>query len=260
RFLYKAGSLYLCFNNNLLFHGCVPLDKEGQFESVLVDGNYYSGKRYMDEIDHIARRAYSKERKPNDLDFMWYLWGGCKSPFCGRVIKTFERMWVTDKAAWVEPQNDYYVFCKQEAYCRMVLREFGLYGDFCHIINGHLPVKVIQGEKPVKGGGVMIIIDGGFCKAYQKTTGIAGYTLIFNSHSMRLKAHKPFKGKANALQSNADMQSESEVIAYSPTRIMVNDTDNGRQLRDQIADLTELAKIYQSNHLMMQDTKKRETF
>ncbi len=158
-------------------------------------------------------------------------------------------MWVDDPAAWAEPQNNYYTFCHEESFCRMVLREFGLYGDFCHIINGHLPVKVKDGESPVKGGGTLITIDGGFCRAYQKTTGIAGYTLIFNSHGLRLMSHQPFKGKASVLQSNSDIQSRSEVIATAPKRVMVMDTDDGRKIREQIADLEELVHIYHAKRL-----------
>lgn len=249
RFLYETGSVYLCFNQNLLFHGCVPMDEHGEFESVLVKGRACKGKEYMDAAEQVVRQAYFGHPDADSLDFMWYLWCGSKSPFCGRVVKTFERMWVDDPDAWTEPQNDYYVFCQQEASCRMILREFELYGPFSHIINGHLPVKVIRGERPVKGGGVLITIDGGFCRSYQKTTGIAGYTLIFNSHGLRLMSHQPFKGKEDVLQSNGDLQSRSEVVATAPKRVMVMDTDNGRKIRGQIADLEELVRIYREKGL-----------
>lgn len=249
RFLYETGSVYLCFNQNLLFHGCIPMNEHGQFETLFVDGNACKGKAYMDATERVARRAYFGDRDQSSLDFMWYLWCGSKSPLCGRIVKTFERMWVTDREAWVEPQNDYYVYCQQKASCRMVLREFGLFGDFCHIINGHLPVKVIRGERPVKGGGALITIDGGFCRAYQKTTGIAGYTLIFNSHGLRLMSHQPFKGKEHVLHENGDMQSQSEVIATAPKRVLVMDADNGHAIRERIADLKELMRIYQTEDL-----------
>lgn len=249
RFLYETGSVYLCFNQNLLFHGCIPMNEHGQFETLFVDGKACKGKAYMDATERVARRAYFGDRDPDSLDFMWYLWCGSKSPLCGRTVKTFERMWVTDREAWTEPQNDYYVYCQQKASCRMVLREFGLFGDFCHIINGHLPVKVIRGERPVKGGGALITIDGGFCRAYQKTTGIAGYTLIFNSHGLRLMSHQPFKGKEHVLHENGDMQSQSEVIATAPKRVLVMDADNGHTIRERIADLKELMRIYQTEDL-----------
>lgn len=249
RFLYETGSVYLCFNQNLLFHGCIPMNEHGQFETLFVDGKACKGKAYMDATERVARRAYFGDRDPDSLDFMWYLWCGSKSPLCGRTVKTFERMWVTDREAWAEPQNDYYVYCQQKASCRMVLREFGLFGDFCHIINGHLPVKVIRGERPVKGGGALITIDGGFCRAYQKTTGIAGYTLIFNSHGLRLMSHQPFKGKEHVLHENGDMQSQSEVIATAPKRVLVMDADNGHTIRERIADLKELMRIYQTEDL-----------
>ncbi|MFT9055870.1 MAG: fructose-1,6-bisphosphatase [Ethanoligenens sp.] len=249
RFLYETGSVYLCFNQNLLFHGCIPMNEHGQFESVSIGGQTYKGKAYMDAAERIARRAYFGKKSLDCLDFMWYLWCGSKSPLCGRTVKTFERMWVEDPAAWVEPQNDYYVYCQQETSCRMVLREFGLYGEFCHIINGHLPVKVIRGERPVKGDGVLITIDGGFCRAYQKTTGIAGYTLIFNSHGLRLMSHQPFKGKEDVLEANGDMQSQSEVIATAPKRVLVMDTDNGHIIRERIADLEELMRVFRAEDL-----------
>lgn len=249
RFLYENGSVYLCFNQNLLFHGCIPMNQHGQFETIFIGEQAYRGKAYMDAAERMARRAFFGDKSQNCLDFMWYLWCGNKSPLCGRIVKTFERMWVDDPEAWVEPQNDYYVFCQQEASCRMVLREFGLYSDFCHIINGHLPVKVIRGERPVKGGGVLITIDGGFCRAYQKTTGIAGYTLIFNSHGLRLMSHQPFKGKEYVLESNGDMQSQSEVVATAPKRVMVADTDNGHTIRERIADLKELMRFFQAEDL-----------
>ena len=249
RFLYEKGHSYLCYNHNLLFHGCIPVDRQGQFETIFVEGHPCKGKEYLDAVERVARHAYFGQPDTGCLDFMWYLWCGKKSPFCGRVVKTFERMWVDDPAAWAEPQNNYYTFCHEESFCRMVLREFGLYGDFCHIINGHLPVKVKDGESPVKGGGTLITIDGGFCRAYQKTTGIAGYTLIFNSHGLRLMSHQPFKGKASVLQSNSDIQSRSEVIATAPKRVMVMDTDDGRKIREQIADLEELVHIYHAKRL-----------
>lgn len=249
RFLYDNGSVYLCFNQNLLFHGCIPMDKHGQFETVSVGEQAYRGKAYMDAAERMARRAYFGAKDRSSLDYMWYLWCGRKSPLCGRIVKTFERMWIEDPAAWAEPQNDYYIFCQHEASCRMVLREFGLYSHFCHIINGHLPVKVIRGERPVKGGGVLITIDGGFCRAYQKTTGIAGYTLIFNSHGLRLMSHQPFKNKAYVLETNGDMQSQSEVVATAPKRVMVADTDNGDAIRERIADLKELMHLFKTEEL-----------
>lgn len=180
-FLYNHGSMYRKFNGNLLFHGCVPLDEDGNLKALHFGGRIYQGKSYMDYADSIARRAYfSDDRTQKELDFMWYLWCGSNSPLSGRVVKTFERTFLSDESTWKEPKNPYYRYQDSEPVCRMLLREFGLYSENSHIINGHTPIHVMEGENPLKANGRLIVIDGGFCKAYQKTTGIAGYTLIFN--------------------------------------------------------------------------------
>ncbi|MCD8090829.1 MAG: fructose-1,6-bisphosphatase [Clostridiales bacterium] len=249
KFLYDKGSIYKIYNGNLLYHGCIPLDNDGNFNRVALDGKIYWGKYYMDYADHTARRAYvSGERSA--LDFMWYLWTGSKSPLCGRIIKTFERMMVKDKSTWEEPQDNYYTYYNSEATCSMILREFGLFEPTSHIINGHTPVKVIKGESPIKGNGKLIIIDGGFCRAYQKTTGIAGYTLIFNSHGIRLMSHHPFKSRESAIAENKDILSVSERIETINHRVMVSDTDSGKKIRQQIADLTELLAAYRSGTIV----------
>jgi len=175
---------------------------------------------------------------------MWYLWCGSNSPLSGRVVKTFERTFIEDKSTWEEPKNPYYEYQSSEPVCRMLLREFGLYSENSHIINGHTPVHVNQGENPLKAHGRLIVIDGGFCKAYQKTTGIAGYTLIFNSHGMRLKSHQPFSGMEAALEENMDIDSESQQVVTFPKRVMVADTDTGERLKEQIADLEDLLTAY----------------
>ena len=209
-FLYNHGSMYRKFNGNLLFHGCVPLDEDGNLKALHFGGRIYQGKSYMDYADSIARRAYfSDDRTQKELDFMWYLWCGSNSPLSGRVVKTFERTFLADESTWKEPKNPYYRYQDSEPVCRMLLREFGLYSENSHIINGHTPIHVMEGEKPLKANGRLIVIDGGFCKAYQKTTGIAGYTLIFNSHGMRLKSHQPFSGMEAALSENLDIDSQS---------------------------------------------------
>ena len=185
-FLYNHGSMYRKFNGNLLFHGCVPLDEDGNLKALHFGGRIYQGKSYMDYADSIARRAYfSDDRTQKELDFMWYLWCGSNSPLSGRVVKTFERTFLSDESTWKEPKNPYYRYQDSEPVCRMLLREFGLYSENSHIINGHTPIHVMEGENPLKANGRLIVIDGGFCKAYQKTTGIAGYTLSFNSHGTR---------------------------------------------------------------------------
>ena len=244
-FLYSHGSMYQVFNGNLLFHGCVPLDEDGALKAIHLEGRIYQGRSYMDYADMAARRAFFSEAPPQRyLDFMWYLWCGSNSPLSGRVVKTFERTFIEDKSTWEEPKNPYYEYQSSEPVCRMLLREFGLYSENSHIINGHTPVHVNQGENPLKAHGRLIVIDGGFCKAYQKTTGIAGYTLIFNSHGMRLKSHQPFSGMEAALEENMDIDSESQQVVTFPKRVMVADTDTGERLKEQIADLEDLLTAY----------------
>ena len=244
-FLYSHGSMYQVFNGNLLFHGCVPLDEDGALKAIHLEGRIYQGRSYMDYADMAARRAFFNEDPPQRyLDFMWYLWCGSNSPLSGRVVKTFERTFIEDKSTWEEPKNPYYEYQSSEPVCRMLLREFGLYSENSHIINGHTPVHVNQGENPLKAHGRLIVIDGGFCKAYQKTTGIAGYTLIFNSHGMRLKSHQPFSGMEAALEENLDIDSESQQVVTFPKRVMVADTDTGERLKEQIADLEDLLTAY----------------
>ena len=175
---------------------------------------------------------------------MWYLWAGRKSPLCGRNLKTFERTFVDDKSTWKEETDPYYKYYKEERTCNMILREFGLYSDMSHIINGHTPVKTIEGEQPIRANGKLMVIDGGFCKNYHETTGIAGYTLIYNSHGLRLKAHQPFESVYHALTKNKDIQSESQFVETEKSRILVRDTDNGKNIINYIADLKQLLNYY----------------
>ena len=204
-FLYQKGSMYRIFNGNLLFHGCVPLDESGNLEGVVFHQKRYRGRDYLDYAERIARRAWSKDATQKELDFMWYLWCGRKSPLSGRNIKTFERTYVKDESTWHEASNPYYQYYEQEKICNMILHEFNLYSDRSHIINGHTPVRTSRGEHPVRANGRLMVIDGGFCKSYHKTTGIAGYTLIFNSHGIRIKSHQPFQSVYAALTSNPDL-------------------------------------------------------
>ena len=255
-FLYAHGSIYRCFNQNLLFHGCIPLDQDGNFAAVEIQGRLYQGRAYMDMADAMARRAWGRGADQYAVDFMWYLWGGELSPLCGRKVKTFERSYIKDQEAWVEPENAYYRFCRTEQTGAMILREFGLYAPNSHIINGHRPVKVVKGESPVKAGGKVIVIDGGFCRAYHKSTGIAGYTLIYNSRGMRIKAHRPFESVEKALKENKDIDSDTEVFETEGTRVRVKDSDNGKQIAERIADLEMLLVAYRSG-LVTPAPKKR---
>ena len=238
-FLYRRGWLYRCFNGNLLLHGCVPLNEDGSLLKKRLAGKELSGRALMDHADQMARRAFYTGRQ-DALDFMWYLWCGTDSPLCGRKIKTFQRFFIADKAAWEEPRNPYYTWYNQEEACVRILREFGLEGADSRIINGHTPIRVIQGESPLKAGGRLVVIDGGFCRAYQKTTGIAGYTLISNSHGMRLMSHQPFTSLNEALRKDADIQSQSFEFARYSHRLLVRDTDNGRRRQEKVTDLKDL--------------------
>lgn len=243
-FLYEKGSMYKCYNENLLYHGCIPLDEEGNFQGIRIDGTTYKGRAYLDYAEKIARRAGTKAATQSDLDFMWYLWSGRKSPLCGRNIKTFERTFIADPASWVEQSDPYYKYYYTERTCNMILREFGLYTKASHIINGHTPVKTNQGEEPIRTNGKLIVIDGGFSEPYHKTTGLAGYTLIYNSHGMRIKAHQPFESVEKALMENRDIESTSLEFETGAKRVLVGDTDIGKAIKQDIEALKELLREY----------------
>ncbi|MBR1606188.1 MAG: fructose-1,6-bisphosphatase [Clostridia bacterium] len=241
-FLYTRGWMYRAFNGNLLFHGCVPLNEDGSFLVKTLEGREYSGKAFMDYCDRVARQAFQRGDR-YALDFMWYLWCGTDSPVCGRNVKTFARAFIADENAWHEPRNPYYTWYNEEEKCREILAEFGLTGEDCRIVNGHTPVRVSHGESPLKAGGRLVVIDGGFCRAYQKTTGIAGYTLIANSHGMRLMSHQPFTSLKDAQKNGTDIHSQSYEFAAYPKRRYNRDTDHGKVLRERMDDLVELLDV-----------------
>lgn len=247
-FIYRAGSTYLCCNGNLLYHGCIPMTEDGEFARVRHGGIWYSGKSLMDYADTIVKSAWAKNDE-SALDMMWYLWCGNDSPFSGRVFHTFERAVVDDKSTWTEPKNPYFSFWEDEKAAGMILSEFGLDPELGHIINGHTPVKAKKGESPIKAGGKLFIIDGGFCEAYQKTTGIAGYTLVFNSHGLKIKSHYPFEGIAAAIDDNADIESEAVTVERFPSRRYIADCDNGVRLRRRIVALESLLEAYRSGEI-----------
>ena len=203
----------------------------------------------MDFAESVARQGYyarsgSAERQYG-MDFLWFLWCGRHSPTYGRDrMTTFERRLIKDEDAWTEPKNAYYTYYNDPDVCERLMKDFGLEGPHCHIINGHVPVKSKKGESPIKGGGKLIVIDGGFCRAYQPTTGIAGYTLIYNSNCLRLVSHKPFAGKENAIRENLDIASFSEVFERMEARIKISQTDIGAQLQQQVDDLKALLRAY----------------
>jgi fructose-1,6-bisphosphatase-3 len=251
RFLYSNGALYKCCNGNLMYHGCIPMREDGSFESMIFDGQEMSGRELMDYIGEQIRRAYFLKDdaldKQNAVDFMWYLWCGAKSPVFGKDrMTTFENYFVEDKSTHKEKFNPYYKLSQDEAVCNRILEEFGLPTEGSHIINGHVPVKIKDGETPVKANGKLYVIDGGLSKAYQKQTGIAGYTLIYNSHHLALAEHMPFHPD----KENTPRVSITEKM---PVRVLVGNTDKGEELKIRIADLCELVSAYRSGLLKEHD-------
>lgn len=247
-FLYSHGSVYLVRNGNLLFHGCVPMNDDGTFSSFNCMGTYRSGRDYLDFCDNVARRAW-RTRERDALDWMWYLWIGFKSPMSGRLVKTFERSYIEDRTSWEEPMDPYFTLTREIPACDAIMREFRLLPGTGHIINGHTPVKTVAGEKPIRADGRLLVIDGGFCRAYHPKTGIAGYTLISSSRGMRLKAHEAFKSVDEALTRNADIQSVTTRFDVAKRRLMVSDTDTGEEIRRHINDLRLLLDAYRNGVL-----------
>lgn len=247
RFLHSKGAMYKCCNGNLLYHGCIPMRADGSFEEMNCDGKLLSGRALMDYIEGKVHQAYVLSEqapgKQDAVDLMWYLWCGAKSPVFGKdQMTTFEHYFVEDKAAHKEHMNPYYQLSQQEEVCDRILKDFGLEGDCCHIINGHVPVKIKDGETPIKANGRLFVIDGGLSKAYQKRTGIAGYTLIYNSHHLALAEHKSF-------DPNKENTPKVSIVEKMKHRVMVADTDKGALLREQIEDLRELIAAYRNGDL-----------
>lgn len=248
-FLLDNGMVYKVMNGNLIYHGCVPFTLDKEFKEVYVVNKYYKGKELFDKIDQIIRKVCLKEHTKKEEDFMYYLWAGFDSPFTGRVYKTFELLFTSDKELQHEPRNPYYDLRNDEDVLDKILTEFDLKTKHGHIINGHLPVKAKNGENPLKCKGKLIIIDGGFCKAYHQKTGIAGYTLIYNSHGMRIKAHQEFSSIEEVVKNDTDIISNSKIFDTAKRRILVKDTDNGKKISDQVEDLTRLLKYYQKEKI-----------
>ena len=260
RFLYSKGGLYKVCNGNLLFHGCIPMNDDGSMMTFTIGGKERSGKRFLDYAEKTARKAYYDKRGSGErqfgMDFLWWLWCGRNSPIFGRDrMTTFERRFIADEATWTEPKNAYYTYYEDPAVCDRILKEFGLEGEHCHIINGHVPVKVRKGESPIKGGGKLIVIDGGFSRAYQSTSGIAGYTLIYNSRHFRLVSHQPFTSKWNAVHKNDDIHNDSQIFEKLETRMRLSQTDEGAELQDRVNMLMMLLDAYRSG-AVTEDHKK----
>lgn len=250
RFLFSKGSMYLVYNGNLLFHGCIALEEDGSFMSTKVGDRIFKGKEFMDRLDRLARQGYfstDAEEKLYGQDVLWYLWTGAKSPIFGKnKMATFERYFIADKTTHKEQKNPYYALRDNEETAVSILQEFGLDPNTAHIVNGHVPVQVKKGESPIKAGGKLLVIDGGFAKAYQKITGIAGYSLIYNSYGLLLASHAPFESTQKAIEDNVNMQTQTEILERNRMRIRVKDTDEGRNIQRKIDNLQALLAAYRS--------------
>lgn len=248
RFLLDKGGLYKTYNGNLLFHGSIPLNEDGTFREVQIYGKSYKGKALYDALEAYVRRAFysvDKEEQKKCRDIMWYIWAGPNSPLFGKdKMSTFERYFIQDPATHVEKKNSYYHLLENEEVINSMLEEFGLDAKEGHIINGHVPVHQSEGESPVKCGGKVIVIDGGFSKAYRKVTGIAGYTLIYSSYGLILSAHEPFTTAEEAVSKESDIVSNRVAVHYTSRRKLVGDTDNGHALKERIQELTQLLDAY----------------
>ncbi len=251
KFLLQKGEMYTVYNGNLLFHGCIPLDENGGMMALdAADGKH--GKAMMDYFDQAIRVGYIKKdgdpAREKAKDLCWFLWCGKDSPLCSRKkITTFERLLINDKCAHSEPSNAYYRSWNDEGIVSMLLNEFSIYGEKAHIINGHIPVN--KGENPIKANGKLIVIDGGFCRAYHNKTGIAGYTLIYNADGMKISAHQPFSSKENAVKNNEDILSQTAVFEERKNKILIRDTDEGADIRDRIGDLMLLTEAYKNGEI-----------
>ncbi|WP_425755405.1 fructose-1,6-bisphosphatase [Ihubacter sp. rT4E-8] len=253
RFLYSHGALYKKINGNLLYHGCIPMTEDGEFEEVAINGERFAGKALMDYLDSEVRKAYFSPSESGESgrmgDLMWYLWLGGNSPLFGKVkMTTFERLFIADKASHKEQTRPYYKLIKERGPCEKILREFGLDPTRSKILNGHVPVKIKDGESPIKGGGLLYVIDGGISKAYQKQTGIAGYTFIFNSRFMALAQHKPYE----PLQPDGTQvfhSPEVKTVEVLPDRMLVIDTDQGIELTEQVDNMKQLVQAYRKGLL-----------
>ncbi|ECB9786697.1 fructose-1,6-bisphosphatase [Listeria monocytogenes] len=254
QFLYSKGSMFLTYNDNLLYHGCIPLHEDGTFMEMKLRGEKYAGRALLEQFEILTREAYvrppgTKEKK-YACDIVWYLWTGAISSLFGKSeMTTFERYFVAEKETHKEEKNPYYKLRNDEFICKQILEEFGLDGECGHIINGHTPIKEGKGESPIKASGKMLVIDGGFAKAYHKETSLAGYTLLFNSYGLQLVSHQPFTTKEDAIKNETDILSTRQVIEMEINRKRVRDTDIGAKLSEQAEDLKVLLDAYRNGLL-----------
>ena len=254
QFLLKKGSMYKIYNRNLLYHGCIPMNEDGSFKEVSVYGKTYKGKALYDVLDSYVRKAFvavNEEEREKGRDILWFIWSSPNSPLFGKdKMATFERYFLKDKETHVEKKNPYYSFLEDEEVADSILEEFQVTGDCRHIINGHVPVHHTAGESPIKCKGKILVIDGGFSKAYQKETGIAGYTLIYNSWGMILAAHEPFTSASDAISKESDILSDRILVKRTTQRKTVGETDTGIKLKERIAELEELLEAYRNGLLI----------
>ena len=252
RMLYRHGSLFLVRNGFLLYHAAVPLNADGSFTEVEVLGVKAKGRALMQRIDDVVRMAYFGEGKLKDdaLDYMWYLWTGPLSPLYNKdKMTTFERYFIANKATWHEEKGAYYELANNRDICERILREFGLDPKDSRIINGHIPVRTIKGETPMRAEGKRFVIDGGFSKPYQEKTGIAGYTLIYNSFGVQLVEHEEFENREQAIRSGSDIHNRIQLTNFASHRMLISDTDKGKQLLEQIQDLEQLLDAYRTGRI-----------
>lgn len=252
--LLSRGGMYRVCNSNLMFHGSVPLDKDGQLKEVEVEGKQYKGKELMRKIERVVRNAFNSEvssdRRRFSVDYLWYLWCGKDSPLFDKdKMATFERYFVADSKTYKEKKGYYYEYNNDEATIDMILDDFEVEGTHRHIINGHVPVKTTRGETPVKANGKLLVIDGGFSKAYQPETGIAGYTLIFHSRGLELMQHQPFRSAEEAVKRGDDIKSSVQIVEMSEHRMYVKDTDKGKVLQSKVENLKKLLYAYRNGLL-----------
>ena len=254
RFLLAKGGLYKVYNDNLLYHGCVPLAEDGSLKETDVYGKKYRGRELYDALDAYVRKGFfalDKKEREDGKDIMWYIWLHPDSPLFGKnKMATFERYFLAEKETHAEKKNPYYSYIENEKVIDNIMREFGLDPAEGHIVNGHVPVKRKDGESPIKCGGKVMVIDGGFSRAYQKQTGIAGYTLIFNSYGLLLVAHEPFESTEAAIVKENDIHSEITVVQRVHDRLLVGDTDIGRDLKGQVKDLERLLSAYRNGEII----------
>lgn len=263
RCFFTHGSMYQVCNSNLLFHASMPLNADGTFKEVFIEGKKYKGKSLLDKVDQLIRTAYfdteNTAEKDFAMDYIWYLWCGKDSPLFdkGRMA-TFERCFIEEKEVQKEEKGAYYSLREEEAVCDRILNEFGVTGQHRHIINGHVPVRSIRGENPIKANGKLLVIDGGFSKAYHPETGIAGYTLVYHSRGFQLVQHEPFQSTTKAIEEGLDIKSTTIVVELSAHRQMVKDTDKGADLLYQIGDLKKLLYAYRNGFIKEKEWSKEE--